>query len=87
MQAWAKATAGMQAAGDATARAAKQTKLKGEIMLLNQKMEKAKKEFGPLVYDAMVQSINGPEVRAQPLAPPRVGAPRTVASSPSKGYA
>ena len=58
----AKMTAAAKTAGDATARAAKQGKLNTEIVMLKNKLAKAKHDFGPLVYEAMVASINGPEV-------------------------
>ena len=59
---FAKAKAGAAAAAEATARSAKRKKLNGEIMLLQQKISKAKHDFGPHVYEAMLASINGPEV-------------------------
>ena len=59
---FAKAKAGMNSAAEATARSAKRTKLNGEIMLLQQKISKAKHDFGPHVYEAMLASIDGPEV-------------------------
>jgi len=43
-------------AADATERAAKQTKLKGDIMMLEKKMRTTKEEFGKAVYSAMVAS-------------------------------
>jgi len=46
--------ASAKAGADATQRAAKSTKLKGEVMLLEQKIGTAKKDFGKEVYDAMV---------------------------------
>jgi len=46
--------ASAKAGADATARAAKGTKLKGEVLLLEQKVSAAKKDFGKEVYDAMV---------------------------------
>jgi hypothetical protein len=58
----AKAKAAASSASESAARTAKKTKLQGEIMLLQQRITTAKKEFGPLVFDAMVASINGPEV-------------------------
>mmetsp|Transcript_6575 Transcript_6575/g.17373 ORF Transcript_6575/g.17373 Transcript_6575/m.17373 type:complete len:183 (-) Transcript_6575:290-838(-) len=45
--------ASAKAAGDATERAAKRTKLLGEIELLASKITTAKKDFGKAVYDAM----------------------------------
>jgi len=49
------------AAGDKTARTARQTKLKGEIMMHQQKVTSIKKEFGVAVFDAMA-GANRPEV-------------------------
>ena len=43
-------------AADATERAAKQTKLKGDIMMLEKKMRTTKEEFGKAVYSAMIAS-------------------------------
>lgn len=57
----AKAKAMTLSAGDATARQAKATKLKGEIMLLEREITALKKDFGLLVYDQMV-AANRPEV-------------------------
>ena len=57
-----KISTSLNAAGDATARSAKQAKIKGEIMLLQQKITKLKHDFGPPMYDAMAVSINGPDV-------------------------
>ena len=51
----AKAKAMTISAGDATARTAKATKLKGDIMLLQQSIVSEKKAFGVAVYDLMVQ--------------------------------
>ncbi|KAL1519949.1 hypothetical protein AB1Y20_023436 [Prymnesium parvum] len=45
--------ASARAAGDATERAAKRTKLLGEIELLHSRISTTKKEFGKAVYDAM----------------------------------
>jgi polyhydroxyalkanoate synthesis regulator phasin len=56
-----KAKAGMIAAGSATARASKRTKLKTDVMMLQGKITTAKKEFGAMVYDQMV-AANRPEV-------------------------
>ena len=58
----AKAKEKLSAASDVTARQAQKTKLKGEIMVLQGRITTAKKDFGPAVYAAMVDSINGPEV-------------------------
>jgi len=57
----AKAKAMTISAGDATARTAKATKLKGEITLLQRNVTTMKKEFGVVVYDQMV-AANRPEV-------------------------
>eukprot|EP00310_Coccolithus_braarudii_P021237 CAMPEP_0183354788 /NCGR_PEP_ID=MMETSP0164_2-20130417/38142_1 /TAXON_ID=221442 /ORGANISM="Coccolithus pelagicus ssp braarudi, Strain PLY182g" /LENGTH=153 /DNA_ID=CAMNT_0025527735 /DNA_START=63 /DNA_END=524 /DNA_ORIENTATION=- len=48
--------ASAKAGADATARAAKTTKMKGEVLLLEQKITSAKKDFGKAVYDAMFAS-------------------------------
>ena len=56
-----KTKAATMAAGDVTARTAKQTKLKGEIMMHQQKVTSIKKEFGVAVFDAMA-AANRPEV-------------------------
>ena len=50
-----------KAAADASARAAKRTKLNGEVLLLQSKIKDSKKSFGLLVYDEMV-AANRPEV-------------------------
>ena len=57
----AKAKAMTIQAGDSTARTAKATKLKGEIMMLQKNIAAAKKDFGAVVYDQMV-AANRPEV-------------------------
>ena len=49
------------AAGDATARATKRTKLNADIMMLQNKVKDTKKNFGLTVYDEMV-AANRPEV-------------------------
>ena len=49
------------AAGDATARATKRTKLNADILMLTSKVKDAKKAFGLAVYDEMV-AANRPEV-------------------------
>uniref|UniRef100_A0A6S9U520 Uncharacterized protein n=1 Tax=Chrysotila carterae TaxID=13221 RepID=A0A6S9U520_CHRCT len=46
--------ASAKAGADATARSAKTAKLKGEVMMLEQKVLGMKKDFGKDVYDAMV---------------------------------
>jgi len=56
-----KAKAMTISAGDAAARNAKATKLKGEIVMLQRNVTSVKKEFGVLVFDQMVQA-NRPEV-------------------------
>ena len=56
-----KTKAATIAAGDKTARTARQTKLKGEIMMHQQKVTSIKKEFGVAVFDAMA-GANRPEV-------------------------
>ena len=50
----AKAKAGMFAAGDATARGAKRTKLNAEILVLQGKIKDTKKTFGLEIYDKML---------------------------------
>ena len=53
--------ASAKAAADAAQRTAKATKIKGEVVLIQQKVTSAKKEFGMLVYEQMV-AANRPEV-------------------------
>ena len=52
-------------AAEETAHKAKKTKVNREIKLLQKKISKIKHEFGPHIYDAMLDVINGnigPEV-------------------------
>ena len=52
-------------AAEETAHKAKKTKVNREIKLLQKKISKIKHEFGPHIYDAMLDAINGnigPEV-------------------------